>query len=314
MMKTGEGDMDTQWLNIEAHEEIGAEPHITTYLEPSLQLFHLTLNTQKPPTDDINFRYAMAYAFDYDTACNEILKGATQAQGPVPILVPGHSKDAFQFTHDLTKAEEYLAMSKYAPDDYTLEYMYDSATDPKRKVGLLLQANLAELGITMEVNGVPWGTMVDVSATKEQTPHLCSLYDTLKFPHLDSHTFGIYHSTAPRSYRTMSWYDNPEVDQLLNDARAAPSVDEQMAKYKEAQDIISSDAPSIYVANQPHRVDIWDHVTGYNYVGLLGYDIEFWYYKVDMELKKQWLEGEAMLFNFLQAIVISSRDAIKLKI
>lgn len=304
IVKTGDADLSHQWFTVEAHEELAAEPHISMNIDPGLQLFHLPINTQKPPTDDVNFRYAICYAFDYDTACNKIQKGAPQARGSVPIILPANSENAFQFHYNMTLAREYLTKSKYAPDQYTLEYVYVTGIELERKIGLLLQASLAELGIPMTITGVPWGTITEIAATVEDTPHLTAIYDTMKFPHVDSHTYGLYHSTVPSTYRTMSHYSNPEVDAALDAARAAVTEEEQIKKYKEAQDLYTLDAPSVYIFNTPHRVETWDYLTGYTYVGLLGYDMSWWYFGLDTDLREMWIGGSVALLSWMQALVV----------
>jgi len=305
MAQTGDVDLGHQWFTVENHELLDAEPHITMHIDPGVQLFHLPINTQKPPTDDINFRYAICYAFDYDTACNKIQKGAPQARGSVPVIMEESSETAFQFTQNMTLAKEYLKKSEYKPDMYTLDYTYVVNIELERKIGLLLQQNLAELGIPMEINAAPWGTITEIAATVEQTPHFTAIYDTLKFPHVDSHTYGLYHSSVPSTYRTMSHYDNPEVDAALDAARAATTADEQIKKYKEAQDLVALDAPSIYIFNTPHRVDTWDYLTGYTYVGLLGYDMSWWYFGIDVGLRDMWTGSMGMAqMNWFQALVV----------
>ncbi len=303
VVKTGDADQGIQWFSLDNHESLDAEEHISTIMDPSTQLFHLPMNTKIAPTDDLNFRYAICYAFDYDTAINDIQGGAPQAEGPVPNEVPGHSDDVMVFQQDMDKAKEYLAKSKYAPDEYVLDYTYVEAIEVERKIGLLLQANLDELGIEVKINARPWASIVELSSTIEQTPHFTAIYDTLKFPHIDSHTWGLYHSTIPNTYRSVSHYSNPTVDTLLEDAREAPTEAESLQKYKEAQDIITSEAPSIYVFNTPHRVEMWDYVTGYTYVGLLGYDYSWWYLKIDTDKRDEWVGGGIGM----QALVINRR-------
>jgi peptide/nickel transport system substrate-binding protein len=307
LVKTGAADLGHQWFTVEAQEELAAEPHISLHLDPGVQLYHFPMNTQKAPTDDKNFRYAINYAFDYDTACNKIQFGAPQARGPVPIILEASSENAFQFQQNMTLAREYLAKSKYAADEYTLQYVYVAGIELERRTGLLLQANLAELGIALEIIPEPWGTITEIAATVEQTPHFTAIYDTLKFPHVDSHTYGLYHSTVPSTYRTMSHYNNPAVDALLDAARAAITEEEQMQKYKEAQDLLTLDAPSVYIFNTPHRVATWDYITGYTYVGLLGYDMAWWYLGLDIDLREMWSSGANMAeaeLNLMQALVI----------
>ena len=80
-----------------------------------------------------------------------------------------------------------------------------------------------------------------------------------------------------------------------------------MQKYKEAQDLLTLDAPSVYIFNTPHRVATWDYITGYTYVGLLGYDMAWWYLGLDKDLREMWSGGANMAeaeLNWMQALVI----------
>ena len=55
---------------------------------PSAKLQYFPMNTKLAPTDDINVRRAIAYAFDYTSALRDILGGANPAAGFVPTVVP----------------------------------------------------------------------------------------------------------------------------------------------------------------------------------------------------------------------------------
>ena len=207
---------------------------------------------------------------------DQILDGATQAAGPVPILVPGHNDDVMVYGKDLEKAKEYMAKSKYAGQELEVEFMYLSDTPAQRQIAQLLQSNLAEIGIKVKLVGGPWTQVTETTAKMETTPHLVAISDTLKYPHVDSHTYGIYHPSAHGSYRSSSWYDDPATTEVLEKARKSVDLDEQTAFYKEAQALIVDNAPSIYVANPNHRIAFRDYVEGYKYVGILGYDLGFY--------------------------------------
>jgi peptide/nickel transport system substrate-binding protein len=277
MLASGAADMANQWLSVKSFEDLAKEDGIVVKEDPSVQLYHLPINTQRPPFDDINVRKAVLHAFNYETANKQILNGATRAVGPVPILVPGHNPDVTVYQHDIEKAKSYLAQSKYAGQDLTVEFMYINEQPTQRQMGSLLQHSLGEIGIEVELNGVPWAQITESTANVETTPHLVNIFDTLKYPHIDSHTYGIYHPSAYGSYRSSSWYDNPKTKEALENARAAINVEEQMEYYKEAQKLVVEDAVSIYIANPTHRIAFRDYVQGYTYVGLLGYDTAFYY-------------------------------------
>jgi peptide/nickel transport system substrate-binding protein len=86
----------------------------------------------------------------------------------------------------------------------------------------------------------------------------------------------MYHPSAWGSYRTSSRYKNDEVTKVLEQARATAEREPQLALYRKAQELIVKDYPSLYVANPVHRIAFRDHVKGYRYVGLLGYDVAFY--------------------------------------
>ncbi|UFJ39267.1 ABC transporter substrate-binding protein [Brevibacillus humidisoli] len=278
MIKSGEADMVNQWMSIESFEQLKKEPGIVVEEDPSVQLYHLPINTQKPPFDDINFRKAVLHAFDYKVATEQILNGAEQAAGPVPSLVPGHNPDVTVYQKDMDKAKEFLAKSKYAGQEVEIDYMYISDNATERKTGLLLQSSLKPLNIKVNLVGVPWAQITEATVQPETTPHIVAIYDTLKYPHVDSHTYGIYHPSSKGSYRSSSWYDNPQTAEVLDKARSSTDPQEQEKYYKEAQKLITDDAVSLYIANPMHYIAYRDYVQGYKFLGILGYDVGFYYF------------------------------------
>lgn len=278
MIRSGEAQMADQWMSNQSKQELAKADSVVLAEDPSSQIYHVTMNTQKAPLDDINVRKAISYAFDYDTANAQILGGAAKAQGPVPLLVPGHSEEALVYDYDLEKAKEYMNKSKYKGQDLTIEYYYVSDIEEERKTGLLLQTNLKELGINVELVGVPWTQITDLTSKLETTPHMIALYDSLKYPHVDSHTYGIYHPNSKGSYRAASWYENSKVTTLLENARKEIDEEKQLEYYREVQNIVAEDAVSIFIGNPIHRLVYQNNLEGYTFVGLTGYDTSFYHF------------------------------------
>ena len=281
LLQSGEADMVDQWMTVESYEELAKNPDIVVQVDPSVQLFHLPMNTKKPPTDNIHLRKAIVYAFDYETAVKEIIPGSVQAAGPVPVRAWGHAEDVLVYQRDMEKAKKHFELSGYKPGEVELDYWFPASVPMERKIGLLLASNLQELGIKLNINPVQWANITEAATSVETTPHLTGIFDTLKYPHPDSHTYGMYHPSCWGSYRCLSWYDNPEVTALLEKARATVDPEEQIELYKEAQRRIVEDAPSIYIANPAHRIAYRKHVKGYTYVGLLGWDLSFYTLRIE---------------------------------
>lgn len=281
LLVSGQADMVNQYMNPSSYEEFKGAAGVIVDEAPSAMILELPMNTQKAPTDDINVRKAIASAFDYAVATEQILFGAEQAQGAVPINVDGHSDTVTVFEQNIEQAQEYLAQSSYAGEELTVTFMYLGDNPQQRQMSQLVTANLQAIGINVEVQPVTWPQVTEAAASSETTSNLTVISDSLKYPHVDSHTFGKYHPTAQGSYRSASWLEDEALTQILEEARGAIEVEEQNAKYTEAQDLISELAPAIFVSNNTHRIAFRDYVQNYVYVPLMGFDLSFYYLSVD---------------------------------
>ncbi|MGQ9625683.1 MAG: ABC transporter substrate-binding protein [Anaerolineae bacterium] len=276
MLQRGEVDFIEQWHTPETFEELKASPGIVVEEDPNVQLFFVSMNNKKPPLDNVHVRKAISYAFDYETAAKVIFKGGAQAQGPVPNLLPGHKDDVFVYTRNMEKAKEELGKSGINPADYKLNYVYVSGLESEEKIGLLLQSNLKELGFEMEMQPEPWARMVELASKPDTSPHFMAIFHTAKYPSPDGHTYLMFHPNAWGTYMSVSWYENPKVTKLCEEARLAITTEEQFKLYGEAQEIVVEDAAALFIVNPLHRMAHRDRVTGYTFLGVLGYDLT-WY-------------------------------------
>jgi peptide/nickel transport system substrate-binding protein len=277
----GQADMIDQWRTPTTFQQLARTPGIVVDERPSAQLYHIQLNTQKPPLTDVRVRRALALAFDYKTAIEQVFKGAAHARGPVPNRVYGHSDKVQAYAQDVEQAKRELAAAGVKPGQLTFDYWFPTANEIGRQIGLLAQANLAAIGVKLNLKETPWAQMVQASANAETNPDVASIFDTLKYPHPDSHTYGMYHPSAWGSFRTISRYKRDEVTKLLEQARATVERDAQLTLYMRAQELVVQDYPSIFVANPLHRIAFRDYVKGYRYVGLLGYDVAFYDFTIE---------------------------------
>lgn len=276
MLQKGEVDFIEQWHSVESFDELEQSEGVVVEKDPNVQLFFLSMHNGKPPLDNLEVRKAISYAFDYDTAVDVIFSGAAQARGSVPLLLPGHNENTTQYTHDLDKAKEHLAASGIDPSQYKLNYVYVSGLESEEKIGLLLQDNLKELGLEVEMQPEPWARMVELASKPDTAPHFMAIFHTAKYPSPDGHTYLMFHPNAWGTYMSSSFYENPEVSDLLEQARSAVETEEQFEYYGKVQEIIGDEAAALFIANPLHRMAHRDRVSGYNFLGVLGYDLT-WY-------------------------------------
>jgi len=281
MLQKGEVDFIEQWHSVESFEELKQSEGVVVEEDPNVQLFFLSMNNQKPPFDNVDVRKAISYAFDYGTAVDVIFAGAAQARGPVPLLLPGHNPDTLQYTYDVEKAKEHLAASGIDAAGSPLSYVYVAGLESEEKIGLLLQSNLKELGFELEMQPEPWARMVELAAQPDTAPHFMAIFHTAKYPSPDGHTYLMFHPNAWGTYMSSSFYENPEVSDLLDKARAATDTEEQYGYYGQVQEIVADEAVALFIANPLHRMAHRDRVEGYNFLGVLGYDLTWYSLRVE---------------------------------
>ncbi len=115
--------------------------------------------TDYGPLASAKARQAMAYAFDYKGFASELLKGfARPASGPLPAGVAGHDPALKPHPTDLAQAKTLLAAAGIKPGTaFTL--WYTAGDERARLMSIVLQGQLAQLGLTPQDRGARRGNV-----------------------------------------------------------------------------------------------------------------------------------------------------------
>lgn len=277
-LESGEADM-IDWMGVPDIEALTQIEGVRAAPGPTLTVYDVKLNTAEGPTADANLRRAIAYAVDYDAMAAIWSGQATLLNGPLPPALSSMTEPTYR--RDLDKAREALAASAY-PDGTALEYVYVVGLEDERLTGLVLQDSLSEIGIEVTITAIPWGDAVATFADPATSPDMFPLYSSTAYAHPDNYLWSSFHSSQAGQWTNPGHYSNPEVDALLEQARAATDPAEQKALYAQAEAIIVADSPNIWVAVTPE-----DHVVGprlidyeANYVPVMGSVEDFYFYAV----------------------------------
>lgn len=218
--------------------------------------FVYMMHTRKPPTDDVHFRRAMAWAFDYETVRELIYPGSFPMIGPVPLSNAGAiAVDEYPHYRDLERAREELKQSKYYDrlDQYEVEVDWCAEVPDEEKVALLFMSNMADIGIKVKVVKTPWMTMIEEAADMKAAPHIQTSFVTPGIPEAGIALLGRYHSSSAQSYTQNEWLLDPELDAMIEDAIATVDQEERFAKYAAIQRHIAEICPTINVIEQARK-------------------------------------------------------------
>lgn len=254
MMARRELEISSKWQSPEALEALDKIEGVKVASFPAVEEYYLQLHTRKPPTDDIHFRKAMAWAFDYQTAI-KLFPGSRRAGAPVASSLPGADPTVVPYHRDLDKAMAELKQSKYYGqlDKYPVVLHWCAEVPAEEKIAMLFMSNMADIGITVKVVKVPWATMVEESAKPETSPNVFTLINKARYPEAGAQLEARYHSKSAHTFLQNEWLLDPKLDAMIEDALATIDRDERFAKYAEIQKYIVDLCPSIFVLDPAER-------------------------------------------------------------
>lgn len=127
-----------------------------------------------------------------------------------------------------------------------------------------VQAMLADVGLTVNLETLDWGTYLDtVIVPPEEAEHDIFMlgWGTMTLD-ADYGLYALFHSSQFPPSNNVSYYDNEEVDALLDEARVTADRAEREALYHEAINIIWEDAPWIFLYDEGQVNGVRDNVRG----------------------------------------------------
>jgi len=243
------GDLDTA-------ERLSAPDYLWITGQPAWQPYEHTLalmnvygsrmNVRTKPFDDKRVRQALNYALDKQHIGKLLIGTALPAHGMLAPGTLGRDDTIEPYAHDPAKARALLAEAGY-PHGLTLDYV--TITDEEaEKVAQAMQSDFAEVGVTLNISLISFGAYQTAIGKPDGPPFTLGgwLGD---FPDPSSFFDTTFHSRAIGSQNNC-FYSNPELDKLLDAARAEPDVAKRAAMYQRADRILHDDAPWIWGYHQ----------------------------------------------------------------
>jgi peptide/nickel transport system substrate-binding protein len=217
-----------------------AAANLQTVDVPSLAVWWFWLNTTKPPFDNKALRQAFADAVDIETIVQSIYLGiGVPANGPISPASWAYDASIPPRPRDLAKAKSELAAGGQ-PDGFQFTFEGSSnATD--LQVLQLVQAQIAEAGITMDITQVDTATQISdtVAHNFEATWAQWS-----GRPDPDGNTYNHFHTGGGMNYGV---YSNPQVDELLDQARQVSDHEQRKQLYSQVTQMLQEDVPAIFI-------------------------------------------------------------------
>lgn len=240
-------------------------PNIRVGASDVFRGYYHTMNNQKGPLEDPRVRQAILLAFPYEDMIEAMEGFATPLTSPVTSNMVGYC-EVFQPETDLEQARQLLAEAGFPDGGFELTMAYLPGLEPERISAQLFQENLAELGIDLRLQEVEWGTLLESQKQLDTAPHFAALYVTSPVPYAGAQLFRLGHSNLIGQSYNWQYYNNPEFDQLVEQAQAMlPDDPERDDILCEAQRILMEDAAILPIMNQQNLDLSREELVGYQF-------------------------------------------------
>ena len=151
LLRLKKGDIDIAWdLTAEQANSLKGSSDISIVTTPGQSDEYVGMNAGWGPFKDVRVRQAVKYAIDYDAIIDKVMAGfAINNQQFLPVGYFGYVENN-PYYQDIEKAKELMAEAGYA-DGFDVE-LVTNTTDRRRTEAVVIQENLAKIGIRAEIN------------------------------------------------------------------------------------------------------------------------------------------------------------------
>ena len=230
---------------------------VNVITSPSNITDEIQLNTNIAPLNNKLVRQAIAYAIPYGSLRNAVYNGdARRAQSPFPIEMPGSTKKGYPYSYSLAKAK--ALMSKAGVSGLTSEFAYTNSDVNQAKLGVIIRASLARIGIKLKLTPLDPATLSSRRANKDIPMQIASGQQWVNdVEYLLSTSF------TKTSFLNYANYSNAEIDAIFEKSHTVGSSKKRLKLWATVQNILADDVPWIMLAQPNFNLPVGTQVKGW---------------------------------------------------
>jgi len=227
-------------FSIREYDELKYNPFIKTKVSLYSLVNYLGFNTKKALFRNRKVREAIAHIINKKKLVKLLLpEYAKPAVSTVNPLIPGFNPELKDYEYNPEKARKLLAEAGY-PHGFTCDlYSVQGRRDLKDFL-LKLKMSAESIGIKINLKFLPFKELYRIFS--EGKHDLFALGWTTDIPDASTSLESLLYSKGKNNY---SFYNNPELDQLIEKARTTLDKKEREKLYMKAQQIIHDDVAMV---------------------------------------------------------------------
>jgi peptide/nickel transport system substrate-binding protein len=219
--------------------------NITVLEHDTTDYYLLGLNCAEAPFDDVRVRQALSMAIDRQAIVDAVFFGSGQVTGPiVPTLGDWAApiEDLPNYTVDHEAAQALL--EEAGASDLTFSITVGADRTEFVNIALVIQDQLRDIGVTVELDQVEWGTFIDKWIARDFQSFV-SFNGSGNDPDR-----ALYPALITDGSVNAFQFSDPQVDELLEEGRSLTDPEERKEVYNELERIIAEQAPLIFISTR----------------------------------------------------------------
>jgi peptide/nickel transport system substrate-binding protein len=245
-LRKGSADIAINALTGDLVLALEKEPNLEVMHAPGTVLAYLAFNTRDPILKDAQVRRALAYAIDRRPIIHYLLRDfARPADSLLPPESWAYDSNVARYGYSPERARELLEQAGHpAVKGVRFHLTMKTGTEEStRLLAAVLQQQLREVGIVLDIRTFEFATFfADVTRGAYQM-HSLRWVGGNEDPDMFEYVFHSSKFTPHGANRT--YYSNPRVDALIDQARSVLDQAARKRLYGEVQEILAEDLPYV---------------------------------------------------------------------
>lgn len=235
-------------VDVTAEDELAEHSEVKSLKIEGIDYTWVSLNVEKGPLADVRVRQAIRLGVDIQTVIDGAYGGKVgRANSLLAPSLLGHWSDAPVYTRDIAAAQALLAEAGQTNVALTFTCLNDSTS---QAIAQIVQANLAEIGITVTINALDPGAywaMGSGDASKDLELSLITFASKFD-PSFQTQWF------LGAQVGLWNWqrWTSAEFDQLHSEAASTLDIGEREQKYVRMQQLLDESASCVWITHGAH--------------------------------------------------------------
>lgn len=236
MVETGEADLAYNFSTAD-YDRCAGNPELAIHSNSGMSIYYIGFDTTKAPFDNVLVRQAVSYAINRQDVVDAVIDGYGQ---PLYCVLPpatlGYVENPGNYSYDVDKARELMEQAGYKDGASTKMLAFDETA---KNIAEIAQGFLADIGIQVEIE-VYDSSVRSAMTANHQVPMFAGRWGAMADADL---VLPRLFTKAAIGSMNQTFYTNPEVEELLVQARSTYETDERRPLYEQAVTILAEDAP-----------------------------------------------------------------------